>query len=487
MHIYTWFLYLWYHKYFEFLNTNEVDFEMDNNSIISNNRSVIDLMSICNENLVEVTILTKILKALKIIAFMLHLGFFVIVINNKELRTRHMVCLVNLGLISFMYVIYGLITFDSDFICRTQSHNLCTFQAYFSHYCLYLSAFGVLSLAFYRLACVTMSNLKKHLTKLKIIISLLIIWFIPLFTVIIPSTTLDLKISFNNKTSNCRFNYSNQFGYFIAFIVLSNLIPSILIAIIYVTILIKLKLSKKRVQPINCIAALHQYNHEYANHHSQQQQHHHLKVNFKTDPSVIKTNETILLQTVTASNDNCQLNLKQTMVTYSKSAPTSTTNLKEIANFKPKYRSNAVISTSNHVNSTHNLLTSKKISIQTKLALQFFILFLNYELFAISNVVFNVDLRDGHASSTLTNSQLNALRVLIWMHFIFNPIIYLIFHPVISEKLQAFLKHDFKIKEKLQTISSCANVHRSEIENGVLKVSTKHDRRLSGQKIILFN
>ena len=100
-------------------------------------------------------------KIMKITATIFYIIFFLLPIKIKEMRTRHMICLYNLAFVGLSTTcFYGSTSFNT--YCSSPGFQMCQYQALFSYYTIYLSAYGVVALALYRLACVKVVNLPKY-------------------------------------------------------------------------------------------------------------------------------------------------------------------------------------------------------------------------------------------------------------------------------------------------------------------------------------
>ena len=124
---------------------------------------------------------------------------------------------------------------------------LCEFQGLFAHYCVYLSSFGVIALALYRLACVYISNLNHLLSLNKLILVLVIIWLLPILIILVPKIWLKVPITYNDRLLTCRMNFGDHTGYFLFYILFANLLPSVSVGIFYFLIILKIRRSKRRI------------------------------------------------------------------------------------------------------------------------------------------------------------------------------------------------------------------------------------------------
>jgi hypothetical protein len=349
----------------------------------------------------------------KIMGFVMHLTFFLCVIFVKEMHNRHSLYLVNLSIIGFIVIIYGLFTFDPQSICLIESTGLCIFQGIFAHYCIYLSSYGVLSLAVYRLACVCMTTLNHYLTPKRIIFSIVLVWFIPLIIVTVPKYFLQVPIYYNDKATTCRMNFSEHMGYFIFFLLFGNILPSILIAIIYLIIIYKIKTSKNKIN-IDTLAN---------------------RVAVRKESAPCKA---IDLTSASINNYSKIFTISKILEANTRQKP------------KPNSSQNSKIK-----------LQKNKLSVQSKLTIQLIILYVLYEIYAISNtiLVFEVSIDDDH----WTKKELNILKLLIWLYNLINPAVYLMLHPAIMEKIKRRILFKYITRRKGFSLFQAFN-SRTKIE-----------------------
>jgi hypothetical protein len=71
------------------------------------------------------------IQVVKSVGFALHVVFFIVVAAIKEFHTQSSIFLINLGLVSFLNLIDGIIAFDPDFMCLTGSKAYCAYQSIF--------------------------------------------------------------------------------------------------------------------------------------------------------------------------------------------------------------------------------------------------------------------------------------------------------------------------------------------------------------------
>lgn len=71
------------------------------------------------------------IQAVKLIGFALHIIFFLVVAFVREFHTRSSMYLINLGVVSFVNLVDGVVSFDPDFMCLTGSAVYCVYQSMF--------------------------------------------------------------------------------------------------------------------------------------------------------------------------------------------------------------------------------------------------------------------------------------------------------------------------------------------------------------------
>ena len=213
----------------------------------------------CNDvyGLRQANILERLIKVTKISGTLFQILFFIFIFMYKSLRVRPMIFLINLSVINFLNLIYGLFGFDRSIFCQINSMLFCKFQALFGHYCICLYSLGVVLLGSYRLACAF--NLKPNLvTNKEYIVILLLSWSLPLANVIVVAFS-DTPIYFNVLTSNCRLSFVDKQVYFWIFISLTSIIPGILIGVLYPYLIYRIKRKKNRFKStssnIHCISS----------------------------------------------------------------------------------------------------------------------------------------------------------------------------------------------------------------------------------------
>lgn len=71
------------------------------------------------------------IQVIKLVGFALHIVFFVVVAFVREFHTRSSMYLINLGVVSFLNLVDGIVSFDPDFMCQTGSKVYCAYQSMF--------------------------------------------------------------------------------------------------------------------------------------------------------------------------------------------------------------------------------------------------------------------------------------------------------------------------------------------------------------------
>ena len=420
------------------------------------------------------------IKCLKFAGLAMHLIFFVIVLAIIELHTSHMVYFVNLSIVGLMYIIYGLITFETEVICNLRSPFLCEFQGIFAHYCVYLSAFGVLSLAFYRLACVSMSSLNNFLSIPKLVLTLVLMWMIPFFIVLIPKYVLQVPINYSDAYLTCRMNFIDHLSYFFFFVSFSCIVPSLVIAVIYLVILFKIKKSKSRIRNAGCkiMTAMQLSGGSVA---VEARRCSFIEIN--SSCTLAKAPE-IRVDECPARAVECDSNAVNAAATttcrLSIHIPQSSGQCPLSQAPSPQTQSTTTGSKSKLLSTNLTYLPSKNKSstsaAELKLAFQFIILYLSFTIFAVANtiILFQVSAMDKYMS----NHVLAFLRLLVWVYHFVNPSIYLGFHPVFIEKLKSRVLHKFfctKKPKSSQVGRFDCNPNTSMTRNAVVPLYPKTD------------
>lgn len=191
------------------------------------------------------------IQTVKTVGFVLHLVFFAFVIAFKEFHTQSSVYLINLAIVSFINLLDGMISYDPDFTCNINSRAFCIYQSMFIQYYSYLYSYAVVLLAAYRLACSNYKNLTKVIKISKIVGSLLMAWILPVILVVVSKYTLNQYIIYSDILDACRIDYKGRPGGFIFFVFFGFVFPTLIVAIIYGQILIRVKSMKSKVNT-NC-------------------------------------------------------------------------------------------------------------------------------------------------------------------------------------------------------------------------------------------
>lgn len=71
------------------------------------------------------------IQAVKLVGFALHIIFFLVVAFVREFHTRSSMYLINLGVVSFVNLVDGIVSFDPDFMCLSGSTAYCVYQSMF--------------------------------------------------------------------------------------------------------------------------------------------------------------------------------------------------------------------------------------------------------------------------------------------------------------------------------------------------------------------
>ncbi len=374
------------------------------------------------------------IQIMKILGLLLHVLFFVCVFLLKELQARNSVFLINISVISFMFLINGVLMYDPDIICIINSSGFCKFEGMFFSYSGYLYSYGVLALAVYRLTCVTVNSINHKLNFWKIALSISFIWLFPLSFVILTIYGLESPVYYSEVLSACRVNFT--YTHFSIFITIGFVIPSLSIALIYSVIVYKIKVSKNRIKNLH-------------------------ECNQKARCEVVKkaNKKPKLVKPVECANANgviFNLRINDQLIFIIHNG--------EYFNQADKHRNT---NEKRLVNINHNMPNvskmNRKNSFQFKLIIQFLIIFITYEIFSFSNIVitFNGSIDTGHWNKNV----LKGLKLLIWLYHFLNPIIYLAFHPVFIDNLKSFFV-------KLKTEGLCKVQKKSEMKS---KTNIKSD------------
>lgn len=338
------------------------------------------------------------IKYIKIIACILHLIFFLSIFLIKEFHSRHSVYQVNLSLIGFIYVINGLITYNHDFVCNLNSSLFCQYQGIYFQVSVFLYSYAVLAMALYRLACVTHKNLNQVFKIWKIVLSLVIIWLIPVFFVIIPKYLKKTPIFYHHSLDSCQINYTKQTGSFVFFILFGFSFPSILIAILYCVIVFKINNTKNKIK------------------------------NLKQSLNVVF----IKRSTTSIQNENTKevVKVQEKHVHF---------HLEKISNFPSMTKIS---------NEQERNLNSKTYSIHFKLILQFMIIFVSYIVYSVSNIILMYQTMLGKGEHW-RRTWIKIFKTFIWIYHLINPIVYLVFHCIVIEKIKKKISIKYFYSNKL--------------------------------------
>ncbi|CAF1001316.1 unnamed protein product [Brachionus calyciflorus] len=190
---------------------------------------------------------------IRMISLIIHIIYFIILLKVKNLQTRTYIYMHHVNFISLFYILHYVVYFNNRTVILDHSsriiHILCETSEIVWGVQKLLRTYSILLLAFYRYLAVYNQNLYRKLNKTPIFIftSIAITWIFSL------AFTYVFKIVFSSTHSKyfCSPGYSNIILNIIIYFVLVNLIcnilPIVLILLIYIRITDKLQLNKKKL------------------------------------------------------------------------------------------------------------------------------------------------------------------------------------------------------------------------------------------------
>ena len=98
------------------------------------------------------------LNVIKTVVFILYFAWIIFAIKEKEFHNKNMAYLYNLNIVGILFTLYGFMHFFSS-PCVPESSK-CFFQANMVTFINYLPCFSLIGLAYHRLACFYIMNLK---------------------------------------------------------------------------------------------------------------------------------------------------------------------------------------------------------------------------------------------------------------------------------------------------------------------------------------
>lgn len=331
-----------------------------------------------------------ILLIIEIIAIILHILVFLVLALNKKFHSRHSIYLFNLSIIGFISVFNSLKVSDSKLLCIYSSGFYCQYQGMFFQFSIFVYSYSVLAMAAYRFICVNYKNLNQILKTWKIIFSIISIWIISLALVLVPKFVSNIPVLYHYGLDRCIENYFNRIYSFWLLVLLGFVFPSISIAIFYFMIFSKIKKSRSKVSNLSG------YNSKYF-----------IKINL-ADKSQVN-----------ASNFSTA-GLEQT---------SSTENVLKLSK----------------INSSSRII-SRHYYFQIKLIIHFFIIYLSYLIYSVSNFLLIYQ-------TTLNNIYwkhiwIEMFEIFVSLYHLCCPIFYLGFHPITIERVKKNFKKFFLLQFK---------------------------------------
>lgn len=382
-----------------FFKSRYFDFDNDNDST-----SIGDLFEFefnfaecalaANDTSIDIDLPVQILK---LTGFLLHILFFIFVAKFKEFHSRNSAYLVNLALVSFLFLLNGLVAFQPNFICDLQLFGFCAYQALFVQYYSYLYSYSVVSLACYRLVSVYRRNINKYIKMWKICASIGLTWLIPLVMLIMPIYVSHYPVSYKDALNSCRFEYKQRSGGFRYFLLFSFILPTLLIGVIYIFIALKVMRVKNKVAT-QC------------------------KIECKLGPDMICPRpDDAELYTITG-------NVQQANTGDSEQQSPSC----ELASRKTGSSQKFCIKR------IYKIRKRRYSHVHVQLIFQFMVIFVIYMLYSCSNIILTIQLTV--KESTFDMNLIKIVRLFIWINHFLNPILFLTFHPVFKIKLKKLFK-----------------------------------------------
>ena len=191
----------------------------------------------CFHRVFEGSVPSIIINAFRAIAFFSYLILFINLFMIKEIRSKQMMCILNLNLISVVFFIYQFVLYYQA-NCMMLDDIQCIIQAFLNYYNSILSSYGLCALTIYRLLCYTVLNLKKKLTLKVVIYSMAAVWILPFIFTIIQMFAFETSFTMAQDFNTCFTNMSQTYSALIFYVFYSMILPN---AIIVTTFIIVLK------------------------------------------------------------------------------------------------------------------------------------------------------------------------------------------------------------------------------------------------------
>jgi hypothetical protein len=189
---------------------------------------------------------------MRIVLLLFYLIWIIIAFKIKEFHKRQMIFVYNLVVVGIFHCLTGLWPRLWS-TCYTPTQLICVLIQWTILYGCYYSGYAIGGLILYRLACILYLQ---NITQIKLAPLLMLVsltWLIPFILSLINLFAFDHNIYYHRFYGSCFLNTFNGYKSFCFFLIFANLLPIIIISVVYFYVYHKLNLltnSNRRKEPL---------------------------------------------------------------------------------------------------------------------------------------------------------------------------------------------------------------------------------------------